>query len=114
MNDCLFCKIVEGTIPANLVYEDENTVAFDDINPQAPVHTLVIPKKHVATVQACAVEDQGLLAELLYACSKVAKLKGVTESGYRLVANTGQNGGQTVYHLHVHLLGGRRMTWPPG
>lgn len=114
MSDCLFCKIVEKKIPAKIVHEDDQTLAFDDINPQAPVHTLVIPKKHVASVQDCSVQDQALLSGLLHVCAKVAKLKGLTESGYRMVANTGRDGGQTVFHLHVHVLGGRHMTWPPG
>jgi histidine triad (HIT) family protein len=114
MNDCLFCKIVEGKIPAKIVHEDDQTLAFDDINPQAPVHTLVIPKMHVAAVQECGVQDQSLLGRLLLTCSKIAKQKGLTESGYRIVANTGRDGGQTVFHLHFHLLGGRHMGWPPG
>jgi histidine triad (HIT) family protein len=114
MSDCLFCKIVEKQVPAKIVHEDDQMLAFDDINPQAPVHTLVIPKRHVTSVQDCSVQDQGLLGGLLQVCAKVAKQKGLTESGYRLVANTGRDGGQTVFHLHVHLLGGRHMTWPPG
>jgi histidine triad (HIT) family protein len=114
MSDCLFCKIVEKKIPAKLVQEDEHTLAFDDINPQAPVHTLVIPKRHVASVQDLGESDQALLARLLMSCTKVAALKGLRESGYRLVANTGREGGQTVFHLHFHVMGGRHMTWPPG
>ncbi len=114
MNDCLFCKIVEKKIPAKIVHEDEHSLAFDDINPQAPVHTLVIPKKHVAAVQDCGVQDQVLLGQLLLSCTKVAKQKGLTESGYRVVANTGRDGGQTVFHLHFHVMGGRHMAWPPG
>lgn len=114
MSDCLFCKIVEKKIPAKIVHEDDQALAFDDINPQAPVHTLIIPKKHVVDVQDCISQDQGLLAQLLVTCTKVAKQKGVSESGYRIVTNTGRNGGQTVFHLHLHVLGGRPMTWPPG
>lgn len=114
MSDCLFCKIVEKKIPAKIVYEDDQAVAFDDIHPQAPVHTLVIPKKHVAAMQECAEPDQALLGHLLLACSKVAKLKGLSESGYRVVINTGRDGGQTVFHLHLHVTGGRHMGWPPG
>jgi histidine triad (HIT) family protein len=114
MSDCLFCKIIEKNIPANIVHEDDQTLAFDDINPQAPVHTLVIPKKHVVSVQDCSLDDRGLLGGLLQACTKVATLKGLAASGYRLVANTGRDGGQTVSHLHIHVMGGRHMTWPPG
>jgi histidine triad (HIT) family protein len=112
MSDCLFCKIIEKKIPAKIVHEDDQTLAFDDINPQAPVHTLIIPKKHVVAVEDC--KDPGLLAHLLITCTKIAKQKGLTESGYRIVTNTGRDSGQTVFHLHLHVLGGRNMTWPPG
>lgn len=114
MSDCLFCKIVEKKIPAKLVHEDEDTLAFDDIHPQAPVHTLVIPKRHVGSVQDLGETDQALLARLLLACRKVASDKGLDGSGFRLVANTGRDGGQTVFHLHFHVMGGRHMGWPPG
>ena len=114
MVDCLFCKIVGKKIPAKVVHEDDHILAFDDINPQAPVHTLVIPKRHVASIQELGVADNHLLAQLLMGCSYVAKLKALTESGYRLVTNTGRDAGQTVSHLHFHVLGGRRMAWPPG
>jgi histidine triad (HIT) family protein len=114
MTDCLFCKIVQKTIPAKIVHEDDRTLAFDDINPQAPVHTLIIPKKHVEAVQDCGNQDADLLAQLLMTCANVAKQKGVAESGYRIVTNTGRDAGQTVFHLHLHILGGRHMRWPPG
>jgi histidine triad (HIT) family protein len=114
MSECLFCNIVGKKIPAKIVYEDNYALAFDDINPQAPVHTLVIPKKHITAVQDCNAEDQGLLGQLLIACVKVAKQKGLAESGYRMVANTGRDAGQTVSHLHFHVMGGRHMAWPPG
>ena len=114
MGDCLFCKIVEKKIPAKIVHEDDQVLAFDDINPQAPVHTLVIPKKHFTAVQYCGTENQSVLGHLLLTCSKVAKQKGLSESGYRIVANSGRDGGQTVFHLHFHVMGGRHMTWPPG
>jgi histidine triad (HIT) family protein len=114
MSECLFCNIVEKKIPAKIVHEDDQTLAFDDINPQAPVHTLVIPRKHMAGVQICGPEDQSLLGRLLLTCSKVAEQKGLSESGYRIVANTGRDGGQTVFHLHFHVMGGRHMGWPPG
>jgi histidine triad (HIT) family protein len=114
MADCLFCKIVEKAIPAKIVYEDDRTLAFDDINPQAPVHTLVIPKTHVAAVWDCRDRDRSLLAELVIACINVAKQKGLADSGYRIVTNTGRDAGQTVFHLHFHVLGGRHLAWPPG
>ncbi|MDF0667484.1 MAG: histidine triad nucleotide-binding protein [Nitrospira sp.] len=114
MSDCLFCRVVAKTIPAKVVHEDDQTLAFDDIHPQAPVHTLVIPKRHVASIQDLGESDQALLAQLLLACRKVANDKGLADSGFRLVANTGRNGGQTVFHLHFHVMGGRHMAWPPG
>jgi histidine triad (HIT) family protein len=114
MSECLFCRIVERKIQAKVILEDDLILAFDDIHPQAPVHTLVIPKKHVAGVQDCTPQDEGLLGQLLLACSKVANIKGVTESGHRIVVNTGRDGGQTVFHLHFHVTGGRHMGWPPG
>ncbi|MDF0676827.1 MAG: histidine triad nucleotide-binding protein [Nitrospira sp.] len=114
MSDCLFCRVVTKTIPAKVVHEDDQTLAFDDIHPQAPVHTLVIPKRHVASIQDLGESDQALLAQLLLTCRKVANDKGLADSGFRLVANTGRNGGQTVFHLHFHVMGGRHMAWPPG
>lgn len=114
MSDCLFCKIAAKTIPAKVVHEDDQCVAFDDINPQAPVHTLVIPRRHVASMAELNEADAGLLGHLLLVGNQVAKQKGIAEGGYRLVVNTGRNGGQTVFHLHLHLLGGRPMHWPPG
>jgi histidine triad (HIT) family protein len=114
MTDCLFCRIVQKTIPAKIVHEDDRTLAFDDINPQAPVHTLIIPKKHVSTVQDCRDQDSDLLAELMVACANVAQQKGLAESGYRIVTNTGRDAGQTVFHLHLHVLGGRHLAWSPG
>jgi histidine triad (HIT) family protein len=114
MSACIFCRIVSGDLPAKIVYEDEQAMAFEDINGQAPVHLLVIPKRHVASVQDCQEADLALLGHLLLTCSTVARTKQLAESGYRIVANTGSNGGQTVFHLHLHVLGGRPMAWPPG
>lgn len=114
MSACIFCCIIEGSIPAKVVYQDEHTLAFDDINPQAPVHTLVIPKRHVASVQDLGESDQSLLGRMLLTCAKIAKDKGLSGSGFRLIANTGRDGGQTVFHLHFHVMGGRHMGWPPG
>jgi histidine triad (HIT) family protein len=110
-NDCIFCKIVAGEIPAKKIYEDDKVLAFPDMNPQAPVHILVIPKKHV--VSAASV-DRETIADVILAAQEIARLENLESSGYRLIANHGDDGGQTVYHLHVHLMGGRRMTWPPG
>jgi histidine triad (HIT) family protein len=114
MNECIFCKIVARTIPAVLVYEDDLVVAFDDTNPQAPTHTLVIPRKHVASIAELQDSDVGLLGRLLLAGNKIAKLKGIADAGYRVVVNTGAHGGQSVFHLHLHVLGGRHLAWPPG
>jgi histidine triad (HIT) family protein len=111
--DCLFCKIAAGEIPVKRLFEDEQVLAFPDINPQAPVHLLVIPKLHVASMAQTAKKDEAMLGHLLAAAAEVAKLQGLG-NGYRLVINTGPDGGQTVEHLHLHLLGGRHMDWPPG
>ena len=114
MSDCVFCKIASGKIPVKAVHQDEEIFAFEDANPQAPVHVLVIPKRHLVTLNEATETDRGLLGRLLEAATLVAAKKGIAESGYRVVTNTGRNGGQTVFHLHLHVLGGRRMTWPPG
>ena len=112
MTDCLFCKMVAGDIKPNIVFEDENILAFRDINPQAPVHILIIPKAHVATLDDL---DNTLLAgQLVQTAVQLAKAEGLSEEGYRTVFNCNQKGGQEVYHVHLHLLGGRQMTWPPG
>ncbi len=110
--DCIFCKIVSGEIPASKVYENEHVIAFNDINPQAPTHILVIPKKHIDGIHKATKEDA--IGELMLACVEVARQNGLEDAGYRLVINSGMWGGQTVHHLHVHVLGGRAMTWPPG
>ncbi len=114
MTNCLFCKIVSKKIPAKIIYEDERVIAFEDINPQAPVHTLVIPKKHISTSLDMEEKDNELVGHLFRTAGEIAKGKGISERGFRLVANTNPEGGQTVYHLHIHLLGGRQMHWPPG
>lgn len=111
--DCLFCKIVSGAIPAKRLLEDDAALAFADINPQAPVHVLIIPKKHIASHAHALPEDAAVLGHLLHLAGEIARDRKL-ENGYRLVINTGPDGGQTVDHLHVHLLGGRHMTWPPG
>lgn len=111
---CLFCKIVEGTIPAKLARTDEHTVAFHDLHPAAPTHVLVIPKKHLASLADATDDDAALLGHVMNAARLVAKELGLVEGGYRIVLNTGANAGQSVFHLHAHVLGGRAMAWPPG
>lgn len=113
--DCIFCKIAAGEIPATVVYEDDFVKAFRDLDPQAPEHVLIIPKKHVGSLLELRQEDKDLAAHILVdVVPKLAKDLGVAENGFRIVCNTGEEGGQTVHHLHVHLLGGRSMQWPPG
>jgi histidine triad (HIT) family protein len=112
--DCLFCRIADGEIPADRVAESEDWLAFRDINPQAPVHVLVIPRRHVESVAALEASDADLAGRLLLAAAETARKLGVDEDGYRLVSNHGAKAGQSVFHLHVHLLAGRRMEWPPG
>jgi histidine triad (HIT) family protein len=111
---CLFCKIVAGEIPAKRVHEDDQLLAFEDIKPEAPVHILVIPKRHIASLNDAGVEDDATLGALLRRAASIAKDRGISETGYRTVVNCGSNAGQTVFHIHVHVLGGRRMSWPPG
>lgn len=114
MSDCIFCKIVEKKIPAKIIYEDDYALGFEDINPQAPVHTLVIPKKHIPTLLDIKEEDNQLIAHLIKIANKIALDKGIAERGFRLVINCNPESGQTVYHIHFHVLGGRHMHWPPG
>ena len=114
MSDCLFCKIVEGEIPSSKVYEDDDILAFKDINPARPVHVLVIPKKHIAGLGDASAEDALLLGKLLVAARRVAEETGVAQSGFRTVINHGQHAGQSVFHVHVHVICGRAMAWPPG
>ena len=115
MADCIFCKIAHKEIPSQLVYEDEQVVAFKDLEPQAPVHVLVITKKHIASVLELTAADRDLTAHIMQeVIPKLAKELGVAEKGFRVVTNTGEEGGQSVKHLHFHLLGGRSMQWPPG
>lgn len=111
--ECLFCKIVAGQVPSEVIYEDDDVVAFKDINPQAPVHVLVIPRKHIGAVAELADEDAALIGKLVVAAKKIAASLGLTD-GYRLVFNNGPDAGQLVYHIHLHLLGGRKFSWPPG
>ncbi len=112
--ECLFCRIVSGELPSSQVYSDEHVVAIRDIAPQAPVHVLLLSRRHVGSINELTAEDGDLVGQLCAVAREIAGNEGVAESGYRLVVNVGRNGGQTVDHLHVHLLGGRQMHWPPG
>ena len=114
MTDCIFCKIAAGEIPAELIYEDDMVVGFRDLNPQAPTHVLLIPRRHIATLNDLQPEDEPLLGRLYTAAAAVARQEGLADNGYRTLVNCNDDGGQTVFHLHLHLLGGRRMGWPPG
>lgn len=111
--DCLFCKIVDGSIPAQKIYEDEHVIAFHDISPQAPVHFLVIPKQHINTLNDMGEDDRLLVGHIMYTAQRLAHELGC-EQGFRVVMNCNEHGGQTVYHIHLHVLGQRNLTWPPG
>ena len=111
-DDCLFCRIVRREIPATVVFEDDHVVAFRDINPQAPTHVVIVPREHVASLNDAA--DAVLIGRLSLTAAKIARTEGVAESGYRTVVNTNRDAGQTVFHIHLHLLGGRHLGWPPG
>jgi histidine triad (HIT) family protein len=112
--DCLFCKIIEREIPGSIVYEDDRVIAFNDIKPQAPTHVLIVPKRHIESLNELQPGDDQIVGELIRRAAAIAKERGVSAGGFRTVFNTNGDGGQTVFHIHVHLLGGRRMQWPPG
>ena len=114
MTDCLFCKIAGGVIPTRMVHEDEDVVAFDDINPQAPVHVLVVPRRHIPTLNDLTAADDALLGKMHRVAAEIARKRGVAGPGWRAVINVNQDGGQLVFHVHLHLLGGRPQFWPPG
>lgn len=114
MGDCLFCKILDKKIPAKIVYEDDRVLAFEDINPQAPVHLLLIPRKHIPTLNELHEDDAALTGHIVATAAKLARDRGIAERGFRVVVNCNPESGQTVYHIHFHLLGGRPMHWPPG
>jgi histidine triad (HIT) family protein len=111
---CAFCRVIAGELPSTQVYSDEAVVAFRDTNPQAPAHVLVVPRRHVESIALLGAEDGALLASMFTAANRVAREVGIADTGYRLVINSGRDAGQTVHHLHLHVLGGRRMSWPPG
>ena len=114
MNDCLFCKIIAGEIPSTKVYEDESVYAFLDIDPQAPVHIIIVPKEHIASANELSDDNASVVGHIFAVAAKIAKEKGFAEKGYRIVNNCGEDGGQTVGHIHFHLLAGRNLQWPPG
>lgn len=114
MNDCLFCKIAAGQIPSDKVMETETLYAFNDIDPKAPVHILIITKKHIESTLAIGNEDRELIAEMVMLANEIAREKGIDKTGFRIVTNIGADGGQSVFHIHFHLLGGRSLGWPPG
>lgn len=111
---CLFCTIAEGKLNTSFVYEDEHVVAFNDIAPQAPHHVLIIPRKHIATINDFSDDDTAVIGHMMQAAKKIAKERGLSDDGYRVIMNCNKHGGQAVYHVHFHLLGGRQMGWPPG
>ncbi|PIE23655.1 MAG: histidine triad nucleotide-binding protein [Neptuniibacter caesariensis] len=111
--DCLFCKIINKEIPADIIFEDDQVIAFNDINPQAPAHALIIPRKHIATLNDISTEDEALVGHIIKTAGVIAKRLGFNNTGYRTVFNCNEHGGQTVYHIHLHLLGGQPMGWPP-
>lgn len=112
--DCLFCKIAKGEINSDVIYEDDKLIAFNDIHPKAPHHVLIIPRKHIATLNDVENNDTELLGSIVQTAKNIAKKLGIAEQGYRILMNCNKEGGQEVYHLHLHLIGGRKMTWPPG
>jgi histidine triad (HIT) family protein len=114
MSNCIFCKIVKGEIPCKKIYEDDDMLAFHDVNPQAPVHFLIVPKKHITNIMELEADDSSLLGKILYKAQELAKELGCGEKGARFVINCKDDGGQTVDHLHIHILGGRQLDWPPG
>src|SRR5262245_4245348 len=114
MPDCLFCKIIEGKIPGAIVYQDDRLVAFKDINPQAPMHVLIVPRRHVSSLNELTASDDALVGEMVRRAAALAADNGYSERGYRTVFNCGPEAGQTVFHIHLHVLGGRRLGWPPG
>lgn len=114
MSDCLFCRIIRREIPASIVYEDDRVLAFNDINPQAPLHALVIPKRHIHSLNALSPQDDAIVGELVRRAAAIANDKGYADRGFRTVFNTNAEAGQTVFHIHLHLLAGRGLTWPPG
>lgn len=114
MKDCIFCKIITGETPANIIYQDDQVIAFDDLYPKAPIHKLIIPRKHIATLNDLTEKDEKLVGHMVYVAKQLAKELKIDKKGYRTLINCNADAGQIIFHIHLHLLGGRRMTWPPG
>jgi histidine triad (HIT) family protein len=114
MSDCLFCKIIARQIPASIVYEDDRVIAFNDINPQGSTHVLVVPKQHISTLNDLSPADDGIVGEIVRRAAAIANERGIAAGGFRTVFNTNRDAGQTVFHIHLHLIGGRSLAWPPG
>jgi len=114
VDDCIFCNIIKGEIPSEKVYEDDYVYAFKDINPVAPVHVLIVPKTHISSINEITEENSGCISKIYESAAKIAADCGIAEEGYRIISNCGEGAGQTVFHIHFHLLGGRDLTWPPG
>ncbi len=114
MDNCLFCKMASGEIKPDVIYEDDQVLAFRDINPQAPTHALVIPRRHISTLNDLQADDAALMGKLFLVAKNIAQQEGIAETGYRTLVNCNADGGQEVFHIHLHVMGGRRMTWPPG
>lgn len=114
MSNCLFCRVIAGELPASIVHQDDRLVAFDDTNPQAPVHVLVVPRRHIATLNDLTAQDDGLIGEMVRRAAIIAGERGIAPGGYRTVFNCNRGAGQSIFHIHLHVLGGRRMVWPPG
>ena len=113
-SDCIFCRIINKEVPSNIIYEDDDITAFYDINPQAPVHIMVVPKKHITTINGMSESDSGLIGKVFLVVKKLAEDNNISEDGYRVVVNCNRNAGQEVFHIHFHLMGGRKFSWPPG
>jgi histidine triad (HIT) family protein len=114
MEECIFCKIVQGEIPTNIIYQDDQVIAFDDLHPKAPIHKLIIPRRHIATLNDLDPKDKELIGHMVYVAKQFAKDLNIDEKGYRTLINCNADAGQIIFHIHLHLLGGRKMTWPPG
>lgn len=114
MSDCIFCKIIAGEMSAEFLHKDDNVVVFKDINPQGPVHVLVVPTRHIGSILELTTEDKDIICEMMLRSKDIAEKLGISENGFRLIINTGCDARQAIYHIHAHLIGGRKMTWPPG
>jgi len=114
MSSCLFCRVIAGEAPASIIYQDDRLVAINDVNPQAPTHVLIIPRRHIATLNDLTPEDDGLVGEMFRRAAAIARQRGIADRGYRTLFNCNREAGQSIFHIHLHLVGGRRLGWPPG